>query len=150
MFTYNQLFSAELLLYFNTFKDDFKKIMSEDPSMWQTVFYSACQSILDAIGIDQIEIPIKKSAYNNENKADIYVVEYDDIFVNRDGDAYCICLTFDGDNFRLFGLEKVLKGEEETIHFVEYFKDRTKKQIFVEDSKSMVRLCLDVIKVINL
>lgn len=34
MFTYNQLFSAELLLYFNTFKDDFKKIMSEDPSMW--------------------------------------------------------------------------------------------------------------------
>lgn len=147
--TYNQLFSTNLVQYFNRVKLDFIRLLKNDGSLWTAVFRGACNAIMKENKVSIKEIPIKESIVNNDNKAVLYAIEYEEIFSNRNGDAYCVCLTFDGDDFRLFTFDKVEKSGKSVIYLTEKFADGTTKLIKEHTSNNVYRLCLEVKDIIN-
>lgn len=88
---------------------------------WTGIFRGAGEVVMKENNVPLKEIPIKKLIYNSKYKTNLFAIEYEEIFTNRFGDAYCICLTFDGDNFHLYTLDKVEINGEMLIYFAEKF-----------------------------
>ena len=94
--TYNQLISKELLDFFTSTKTSFVNVISDSKKKWLGYFKWACDEIMDVNKVAKREIPIRKATYNDEYKTQLYVIDYDDAFVTRENDSYCVCVTFDG------------------------------------------------------
>ncbi len=147
--TINQLISNKLLKYLSRVKKDFIRLMEKDSGLWTAVFRGCCDAIMKENNIPVKYLPIKESITNNENKAKIYGIQYEDNFVNRNGDAYSLCLTFDGNNFRLFTFDCAVKDDKQHIYFTEKFADGSQIIIKEHNAVNIFRLCLEVKKIIN-
>ena len=147
--TYNQLLSEKLLKYFNDVKLDFANYMKDNKNQWTGVFRGAGNVVMKENNVALKEIPISKSIYNSEYKTNLYAIEYEEIFTNRSGDAYCVCLTFDGDNFRLFTLDKIEENGDSLIYFTEKFVDGSTQLIKKVSAKGVYTLCHEVFAVIK-
>ena len=104
---------------------------------------------MDVNKVAKREIPIRKATYNDEYKTQLYVIDYDDTFVTRENDSYCVCVTFDGKKFRVFTYDKVLKNGKYVVCFTERFLDRTSKVISISSMSNYNKLILDVIEIIE-
>ena len=149
MMTYNQLLSTKLLKYFYDVKVEFANYIKDNRSQWTGIFRGAGKVVMKENNVPLKEIPIKKSIYNAEYKTNLFAIEYEEIFTNRLGDAYCICLTFDGDNFHLYTLDKVEINGKMLIYFAEKFIDGRTKLIKEVPVKGVYALCGEVFKVID-
>ncbi len=147
--TYNQLISKELLDFFTSTKASFVNVVSGSKQKWLGYFKLACDEIMDFNKVAKREIPIRKAVYNTEHKAELYVIDYDDAFVTRENDSYCVCVTFDGNKFRVFTYDKVLKNGKYVVCFTERFLDRTSKVISISSMSNYHKLILDVEEIID-
>ena len=147
--TYNQLISKELLDFFTATKTSFVNVISDSKKKWLGYFKWACDEIMDVNKVAKREIPIRKATYNDEYKTQLYVIDYDDAFVTRENDSYCVCVTFDGKKFRVFTYDKVLKNGKYVVCFTERFLDRTSKVISISSMSNYNKLILDVIEIIE-
>lgn len=147
--TYNQLLSKNLLKYFNDVKTDFANYIKDNKNQWTGVFRGACNVIMKEYNVAHKEIPISKAMYNSEYKTNLYVIEYEGIFTNRNGDAYCVCLTFDEEKFRLFTLDKIEENGKLFIYFTEKFIDGSTKLIKKVTNKGVYTLFHEVFIIIK-
>ncbi len=147
--TYNQLISNKLLKYLNRVKKDFIRLMDKDSKLWTAVFRGCCDAIMKENNVPVKYMPIKESIINYENKAKIYAIQYEDNFVNQNGDAYSLCLTFDGNDFRLFTFDCAMKDDKQHIYLTEKFADESQTIIKEHSAINVYRLCLEVIKIIS-
>lgn len=60
-----------------------------------------------------------------------------------------MCLTFDGNNFRLFTFDCDVKDDIKHIYLTEKFADGSQTIIKEHNAVNVYRLCLEVIKIIN-
>lgn len=119
--TYNQLINQELIDFLTSTKKSFINVMNDSRTKWLGYFNWACDEIFDFNKVPPKKVPVRKCTYNLEHKADLYIIDYDDSFVNRENDSYCLCVTFDGDKFRLFTHDKGIKNGKECVYFTEKF-----------------------------
>lgn len=79
----------------------------------------------------------------------MYIIDYDDSFVNEENDSYCLCVTFDGNKFRLFTHDKVIKNGKECVYFTEKFLHGETKIISEVRMKNFNLLLLNVGDIVN-
>lgn len=147
--TYNQLINKYLLDFLTATKNSFINTVYTKDCSWQGYFMWACDEIMSVINVPKKEIPIKTGLYIYDYKPTIYIIEYEDSFVTRENDSYCLCITFDGNKFRLFTQDKVLKNGKPAIYFTEKFIDDTSKTISEVSYTDYNKLSVDVMDLID-
>lgn len=147
--TYNQLINKDLLDFLTATKDSFINTVYTQDCSWQGYFMFACDKIMSVNNVPKKEIPIKKAFYIKDYKPTIYIMDYDNSFVTRENDSYCLCVTFDGNKFRLFTQDKVLRNGKPAICFTEKFIDGSSKTISEIPYEDYNKLAVDVMALID-
>lgn len=146
--TFNQLINHELIDFLTATKKSFIEVMNDSRKNGLDTLIGRVMKYLMLISFSE-KVPVRKCTYNLEHKADLYIIDYDDSFVNEENDSYCLCVTFDGNKFRLFTHDKVIKNGKECVYFTEKFLHGETKIISEVRMKNFNLLLLNVGDIVN-